>query len=181
MHPILFKLPVIGLELPVYGLFMATGMLLGTWIFAWLASKSGADRAACFEAVLLTVLLSLLSSKIVGMLFQPKPPHSLREFVDMFIHTGGVWYIGFLTGVACAAWRFPKVGLKGMHGLDCAAAGTAIGHGIGRLGCFFAGCCWGSACSLPWAVTFTDPRAHALTGVPLGVPLHPTQLYEAGA
>jgi phosphatidylglycerol:prolipoprotein diacylglycerol transferase len=181
MHPILFKLPFVGLEIPTYGLFMAMGMLLGTWIFAWLASRSGADREACFEALLLTILVSLLSSKLVGMLLQPQPPRSLKEFADLFVHAGGVWYVGFLTGVAFATWRFARIGLKGMHGLDCAAAATAIGHGIGRLGCFFAGCCWGSACDLPWAITFTNPRAHALTGVPLGVPLHPTQLYEAGA
>ena len=181
MHPILFKLPFIGLEIPTYGFVMALGMLIGSLVFAWLAGRSGADREACFETVLLTVLVSLIASKIVGMLFQPQPPRSLREFVDLFVHTGGVWYVGFLSGVAMAAWRFPKVGLKGMHGLDCAAAGVAIGHGIGRLACFFGGCCWGSSCDLPWAITFTNPRAHALTGVPLGVPLHPVQLYEVGA
>ncbi len=53
-------------------------------------------------------------------------------------------------------------------------------HGIGRLGCFAAGCCYGiPAEGLP-AITFTDVHAHAVTGVPLNVPLHPTQLYEAG-
>src|SRR5262249_4889898 len=57
----------------------------------------------------------------------------------------------------------------------------SLGQGIGRLGCFFAGCCYGKACDLPWAVTFSDPRAAELTGVPLGTPLHPTQLYHAAA
>ena len=44
-----------------------------------------------------------------------------------------------------------------------------------------AGCCWGSECQRPWAITFTNPDAHELTGVPLGVPLHPAQLYESMA
>jgi phosphatidylglycerol:prolipoprotein diacylglycerol transferase len=44
-----------------------------------------------------------------------------------------------------------------------------------------AGCCWGTQCDRPWAVTFTSPEAHDLVGVPLGIPLHPTQLYEAFA
>ena len=55
----------------------------------------------------------------------------------------------------------------------------ALGHAIGRLGCFAAGCCWGVECHLPWAVTFTNPAANEITGVPLNVPLHPTQLYES--
>jgi phosphatidylglycerol:prolipoprotein diacylglycerol transferase len=62
---------------------------------------------------------------------------------------------------------------------DIFAPGLAIGHGIGRLGCFAAGCCWGKPTRLPWAVTFTN--TNATTGVPLGIPLHPTQLYEAFA
>jgi phosphatidylglycerol:prolipoprotein diacylglycerol transferase len=61
------------------------------------------------------------------------------------------------------------------------APAIALGHGIGRLGCFSAGCCWGALCHRPWAVTFTNPVSNRLVGVPLGVPLHPTQLYEAFA
>src|SRR5260370_1401796 len=53
---------------------------------------------------------------------------------------------------------------------------------IGTYGLFYAAGCWyGKACDRPWAVTFTDPRAAELTGVPLGTPLHPTQLYHAAA
>jgi phosphatidylglycerol:prolipoprotein diacylglycerol transferase len=64
---------------------------------------------------------------------------------------------------------------------DVFAPGLALGHAVGRLGCFSAGCCWGVQCDRAWAVTFKNPDAHELTGVPLGIPLHPTQLYEAGA
>src|SRR5439155_10928066 len=51
----------------------------------------------------------------------------------------------------------------------------------GRLGCFSAGCCWGLPTALPWGVTFTSQYSNEVVGVPLGVPLHPTQLYEAAA
>jgi phosphatidylglycerol:prolipoprotein diacylglycerol transferase len=62
--------------------------------------------------------------------------------------------------------------------MDVFAPAIALGHGIGRLGCFSAGCCWGVETRLPWAVTFNNPEA-ARFGTPLGIPLHPTQLYEA--
>ncbi|HET6957006.1 MAG TPA: prolipoprotein diacylglyceryl transferase family protein, partial [Vicinamibacterales bacterium] len=57
----------------------------------------------------------------------------------------------------------------------------ALGHVVGRFGCTFAGCCFGKPTNVPWAITFTDPFAASNVGTPLGVPLHPTQLYEAGA
>jgi phosphatidylglycerol:prolipoprotein diacylglycerol transferase len=63
--------------------------------------------------------------------------------------------------------------------LDCFAPGVELGHAIGRFGCLAAGCCWGQSCDRSWAVTFTNPDAQRMVGVPLGVPLHPTQLYEA--
>ena len=57
----------------------------------------------------------------------------------------------------------------------------SLKHIVGRLGCFLAGCCYGKPTTLPWGITFTDPFAAANVGTPLGVHLHPTQLYEAGA
>jgi phosphatidylglycerol:prolipoprotein diacylglycerol transferase len=64
---------------------------------------------------------------------------------------------------------------------DMYAPGIALGHVVGRLGCLLAGCCYGRPTGLPWGLTFTDPVAASNVGTPLGVPLHPTQLYDAGA
>jgi phosphatidylglycerol:prolipoprotein diacylglycerol transferase len=61
------------------------------------------------------------------------------------------------------------------------APGIALGHVIGRVGCLMAGCCYGIPTTEPWGITFTDPFAAANVGTPLNIPLHPTQLYEAGA
>ena len=47
------------------------------------------------------------------------------------------------------------------------------------MGCFLAGCCWGTPTQLPFGVIFRSELAHTITGVPLQVRLHPTQLYEA--
>ena len=65
---------------------------------------------------------------------------------------------------------------------DVFAPGIALGHVVGRLGCLFAGCCFGRPTDVPWAITFHESSSPAQNvGTPLGVPLHPTQLYEAGA
>src|SRR5262249_33545801 len=83
--------------------------------------------------------------------------------------------------VPVAVWYFKRVGLPLWTTCDVFAPGIALGHIIGRFGCFFAGCCFGKPTTVPWAITFTDPAAAANVGTPLNVPLHPTQLYEAGA
>jgi phosphatidylglycerol:prolipoprotein diacylglycerol transferase len=64
---------------------------------------------------------------------------------------------------------------------DVFAPGIALGHVTGRLGCLAAGCCYGKPTDVPWAIVFTDPLAATNVGTPLNIPLHPTQLYEAGA
>jgi phosphatidylglycerol:prolipoprotein diacylglycerol transferase len=64
---------------------------------------------------------------------------------------------------------------------DLVAPGIALGHVIGRVGCLLAGCCYGRPTDVPWAITFTDPAAALNVGTPLSIPLHPTQLYDAGA
>jgi phosphatidylglycerol:prolipoprotein diacylglycerol transferase len=64
---------------------------------------------------------------------------------------------------------------------DVFAPGIALGHVTGRLGCLAAGCCYGRPADVPWAIVFNSPLAAANVGTPLGIPLHPTQIYEAGA
>jgi phosphatidylglycerol:prolipoprotein diacylglycerol transferase len=84
-----------------------------------------------------------------------------------------------LVAAIITAWFYMRSkGLPFLKVADLFAPGLALGHGIGRIGCFAAGCCWGKPTNLPWAVTFTNPDAQAV-GVPMGIPLHPTQLYES--
>jgi phosphatidylglycerol:prolipoprotein diacylglycerol transferase len=65
--------------------------------------------------------------------------------------------------------------MPGWKTTDIMAPSLALGQALGRMGCFFAGCCYGKTCDLPWAVTFTRPDTLA----PIGIPIHPTQLYSA--
>ena len=78
-----------------------------------------------------------------------------------------------------ATWYIRSQHLPWLATFDVFAPGLAVGHAIGRLGCLCAGCCWGIQTHVPWAITFRNTQAWQLTGVPLGVPLHPTQLYES--
>ena len=84
---------------------------------------------------------------------------------------------GIIGATLAFFWRVRRLKLPVAATLDCLTPALALGQAVGRLGCFSAGCCYGTACGLPWAVTFTDPTARSFSGTPLDLPLHPVQLY----
>ncbi len=93
------------------------------------------------------------------------------------LQAAGIFYGGLLLALITAFFYMRSKRLPMLATADVLAPGIALGHSIGRLGCFAAGCCWGRPTNLPWAVTFHKPEAHDLVGVPLGsrsIPLSST-------
>jgi phosphatidylglycerol:prolipoprotein diacylglycerol transferase len=86
---------------------------------------------------------------------------------------------GLTFGVVFALWYFRRRKIPTWKAADLVGPALALGHGFGRIGCFSAGCCYGSECAAPWGVVFKNEYAHNLTGIPLNVHVHPVQLYEA--
>ena len=179
MYPEVFHLSF----LHTYGVLVALAFLVGLWMAARLAREARLNPDSVTNLGIYCALAAIAGAKL--MMFQVDIPYYTehpREVVSLAsLQAGGVFYGGLIAALAIAWWYMRKRRLPGFQTADVFAPAIALGHGIGRLGCFSAGCCWGLECRLPWAVTFTNPAANQLVGVPLGVPLHPTQLYEAFA
>jgi phosphatidylglycerol:prolipoprotein diacylglycerol transferase len=169
--------------LPAYGFFVAIGFLAGMGLTLRLARRTGLDRDRIANLAIYCALAGLAGAKLLMFLmdFPYYAENPGRIFSLDTLLSAGVYYGGFLAALAFGWSYIRRHRLPWWRTADTFAPGIALGHAIGRLGCFAAGCCWGSECRRPWAVTFTNPEAHELTGVPLGVPLHPAQLYEAAA
>jgi phosphatidylglycerol:prolipoprotein diacylglycerol transferase len=91
------------------------------------------------------------------------------------IWQGGLVFSGGLVAVAAAmTWYLRRHHLSFWKVGDLWAPAIALGQGIGRIGCFMAGCCYGKPTDLPWGVVFNHPNSLA----PRGIPLHPTQVYD---
>jgi phosphatidylglycerol:prolipoprotein diacylglycerol transferase len=167
--------------LPTYGVFVALGFLAGLWLAGRLAARKGLDAARVTDLAIYCALAGLAGAKLLMFAlnadYYSRHPGALFSFDTLL--SAGVYHGGFLAALGFAWFYVRRQGLPWLPTADVLAPATALGHAIGRLGCFAAGCCWGARCGRPWAVTFTNPDAHLLTGVPLNVPLHPTQLYEA--
>jgi phosphatidylglycerol:prolipoprotein diacylglycerol transferase len=173
---------IFGIEfLHTYGLLVAIAFLTALWLAGRLAREKGLNHEAVTNLGIYCALAAIAGAKL--MMFVIDLPYYIKNPGEIFslstLQAGGVFYGGLLLALAVAGWYMHKTGLPPRETADAFAPGIALGHGIGRLGCFAAGCCWGRECHLPWAVTFTNPEAQRLVGVPLNIPLHPTQLYES--
>ena len=176
MYPEIFHLSF----LHTYGVLVALAFLAGLWIAARLGKREGLNADSLTNLVIYCALAAIGGAKLMMFVVDPRYRQNPAEiFTVDTLRAAGVFYGGLIAALAVACWYMRKAGLPAWRTADVCAPGIALGHGIGRLGCFSAGCCWGVQCHLPWAVTFRSPVAAEIVGVPLNVPLHPTQLYEA--
>lgn len=179
MHPILFS---VG-EWPVYsyGVLLAAAYLIGLQLGVVRARKAGVDPARVMDLGIYLIIAALVGAKLMLIAvdwdyFRSQP----RELLSL-VRAGGVFYGGLIAAVAVGLLLVRRYKLPVWTTADLMAPGIALGHVVGRFGCLLAGCCYGKPTDMPWGITFTDPVAAQNVGTPLGVALHPTQLYDAGA
>ena len=185
MYPKLLELrsiPIVGqITLYTYGVLLAAAYLLGLKLAIVRANHRGLDSNRVLDLGIYIIISALVGAKLLLLMTDFKSfTADPRELLTL-ARSGGVFYGGLIVAVIVALWYIRRVGLPLWTTCDVFAPGIALGHVIGRFGCLFAGCCFGKPTTRPWGITFTDPFAAANVGTPLGVALHPTQLYEAGA
>ena len=179
MYPRLVELGPITVY--TYGVLLAAAYLFGLQLARVRAKARGLDANRILDLGIYIIISALVGAKLLLLVtdfrtFAADP----RELLTL-ARSGGVFYGGLILAVAVALFYIRRIGLPLWTTCDVFAPGIALGHVIGRFGCLFAGCCYGKPTKLPWGITFTDPFAASNVGTPLNQPLHPTQLYEAGA
>jgi len=169
--------------LPTYGVMVALAFLAGLGITVRLARRSGLNAELITNLAVYVALAGMLGAKVLMIVFDwnryMANPADIFSFATL--QAAGVFQGGLILALVTAYLYMRRQGLPLLATSDAFAPGLALGHGIGKIGCFAAGCCWGIETKVPWAVKFHDPAAYALTGVPLEIALHPAQLYESGA
>jgi phosphatidylglycerol---prolipoprotein diacylglyceryl transferase len=167
--------------LPTYGVLVALGLISGLLWISRLAPRNGVDPDHAWNLGIYVILAGIVGAKILLIVvdwhFYMQHP---REIFSLgTLQAGGVFSGGVAGAVLVGTWYARLRKMPWLKTVDVFAPGLALGHAIGRLGCFAAGCCYGRETSVPWAVTFTNPIANRLVGTPLNVHLHPTQIYES--
>ncbi len=174
MHPILFT--VFGLEIKAYGFFIAIGFLVGINLAAYFAKKEGIDPEKVYDLSLYILISAILGARILEVLINHEYYFSHPKEIIAIWNGGLTFYGGLIAALAVCLVYLRKQKNGFWQFADIMAPSLAIGYMFGRIGCFFAGCCYGkpvAAGSL--CLTFTNPQSFA----PKGVCLYPTQLYGA--
>lgn len=176
MHPIFIS--VRGHEIHSYTLCLALGLAA---FFAYLRWSKGAwPVRPHFWVIFCTVGASaFFGGRFLAMILDGGP--GVFSLPVLTVKDEGLSTFGAILGIAIGILFCSRaLKISPRSALDVIAPIVAVGHGIARIGCFLAGCCYGkpASSSALWSVVFTDPDS----GVPAelrGIPLHPAQLYEA--
>lgn len=154
-----------------YSLWISLITTLGVvWAYRRRPSVEVLDLSFCI------LIGGFVGARLFHILFE-EPGYYINNPKAIFaIWQGGfVWFGGWLgaliTSLLWCRWRKQSF----LEWADLLTPVLAVGYGVGRLACFLNGCCYGVACSWPWAVSF---HSHKLMGLEV-IPRHPTQLYMA--
>lgn len=194
----------IRLPLHTYGLLVAGGFLVGIWLGQREAARRGQDPDRIADLCFWILVAALVGSRVYFILVNWGDYFGPGALVDspigriprlLAIWEGGlVFYGGFIGAVLAAWWYMRRHRMPFLAHADTLIPSVAVGHFLGRLGCFGAGCCWGGVthAHLPWGARFPpeslayqtfadrpDPAAYLAPDRLTTLPLHPTQLYEA--
>ncbi|MEK7221068.1 MAG: prolipoprotein diacylglyceryl transferase [candidate division NC10 bacterium] len=175
MYPILLKIG--GFHLRAYGALIAIALLTGSWLAGREAARKGLPSERVQDFIIWAALFGILGARLYYLAFAAP-----RIFLEDPLGVLAIWRGGLaihgalLAGAATAIWYVRRHRLSFWRLADTVAPSLILGQAIGRVACFLNGDAYGIPTTLPWAVTFTNPESMA----PLGVPLHPTQVYEMG-
>lgn len=167
MYPVIGRIG--GFEITSFGLMVALGFLAGIWIFGRELKRSGLP-SSLENAALAGAIGGLVGAKVVWAIeFSDQAP--LADL--LFSRAGLSWYGGLLGGLAAGIATMLYMRAPLIPTLAAATPALAVGHMLGRIGCFLVGDDYGKPSTLPWAVAFPEGAP------PTDIAVHPTQLYEA--
>jgi len=173
MHPILLHWG--EAIVTTYSFLMGLAFLTGLGVAVHTTRALGLPLDRVVGWVLGTFLSGLVGARLLFMAVQWRLFQSGRFHWASIWEGGIVFYGGLLGGLGFLIWVLRGETDK-KRILEALAPALTLGHAVGRLGCYFNGCCHGVRCDLPWAVMYTDPHSAADLR---GVPVHPTPLYES--
>lgn len=194
MYPVIFQTKLFGLlsspwQIHTYGVLIAAGFLLAMLLAARQAKREGEDPERIVDLGFYVLLAGFVGGRLLFIvtklpLYWESPARVLRFWLG-----GYVWYGGFIAAALYVLYYCRKHRMPFAKYADIMVPYMALAHGVGRLGCLAAGCCYGAPTTMPWGIHFPlgslvhqAQQSAGLVGfgeAPL--PVHPTQIYESAA
>jgi len=180
MHPVLFKIPLFsGLTIFTYGALVALGFLFAIIYLSLEAKRVGEDPGKALDLIFWIIVAALIGSRIYFILTD-RPGDILEDPLTIFkIWQGGlVFQGGVIAALLVGVFWVKRHKLPIWKYMDIFAPAIALGHFVGRIGCFMAGCCHGRPAPTDSWFSVVFPQNPA-SFAPSGIPLYPTQLMES--
>lgn len=174
-NPII-SIDALGIDIYMYGLMIGVGILAAfAVLFGY--GKILKVKESFLDFIFYDALVSIAVGFGAAAVFQATYDY-IEDPSGGFDLKSGITFIGgFIGGAICFLAIYfifrKKLGDRLLNALPMIPCAITVGHAFGRVGCFFAGCCYGKATDGAFGVTF-----HPASPAP-SHPVHPTQLYEA--
>ncbi|MBB6145521.1 phosphatidylglycerol:prolipoprotein diacylglycerol transferase [Silvibacterium bohemicum] len=181
MYPRLLQLGHIAI--PTYGAFTALALIAGLAAAVHFARRLQLDPNKVWSLCLIGTLTTLIGARLLLVLvyFPAFRQHPLWVLGLTNVHDAWVIALSIAAGIGAAILYALAEGLPPLTVFDCLAPAVALAMGIHRIGAFLAGLGYGMPTTLPWSVVYTSRIAALWYRTPLGIGLHPVQVYDAAA
>jgi phosphatidylglycerol:prolipoprotein diacylglycerol transferase len=153
---------------------ISIGLIFAVYLFMKRSKKEGYNEDHIFNLAIFAIISGVIGAKLLYIIVESpslikEPSLLLEDFGSGFVFYGAI--LGGVLGAYIYAkrkkWSFIKV-------LDIAMPSVPLAQAFGRIGCFFAGCCYGKETTSPWGIEFNNsPFA------PHDVHLIPTQVISS--
>lgn len=165
-----------GIPVRWYGIIVGGAALVAVWLARTEARRRGVDPELVAEAAVWVAGAALVGGRVSFVVQRELDAWIQHPIYVLLVWQGGLSFSGgLLAGLAALLVFARRRGIDLLVALDITAPAAAAGQAIGHVGCLVGGDSYGIPTDLPWAVVYRDPAAMA----PQGIPLHPTQAYEA--
>jgi len=169
------------IAIPTYGVFAALAILAALAVAVHTARRLALSPDQIWNLCLTGIFTAFISARLLLVLFH------LHDFLDHPFWMLGLVTVnsnaalsGSLAIAICICYGYIYAhGLPVRQTLDCLAPAAALGLAVRSVGAFAAGSEYGSPSSVPWGVVYTHRLAWLWSGTPLGIRVHPVQMYEA--
>lgn len=177
MKPILFT--VFNRPVYSYGFFIVLGLLLATFGFSVVVRREKISVKDSVYMMMLVFVCGMLGAKLISIVAHPENfSGGLKGAgVFFFISRQGFSFHGALFGAIFGLWVFSiEIKMPFLKVLDLTSPFGALAYAVGRLGCFFNGCCIGIKTHSIFGVSFLQS---AYIPEPKTDTYHPVQLYDS--
>jgi phosphatidylglycerol:prolipoprotein diacylglycerol transferase len=179
VHPLLFQIG--RAAIPTYGVFTAAALLAALGVSVWCARRASLPAEKVWNLGLLAIVAALIGERLllVAAHLRTFGAHPFWLLGVATITNDWIALGGAAIGGSAAVLYALAEGLPLLRAADVLAPAAALGFAMNRVGAFLGGLDWGAPTRLPWGVVYRHELAWVWYRTPLGIPLHPVQLYDA--